>query len=190
VLAGLADARDRGFSHALVMDADGQHPAAGIAGFMECSRRNPSAMVLGKPVFGRDVPLARLYGRKLSVGVVRIETLGAALADPLYGFRVYPVQPLLDVLGPRRGGRRYDFDTEAAVRLFWAGVPPINLPSPVRYFTSAEGGVSHFHYLRDNLTLVLMHARLILELVILRWPAALRHRRSWAAPQQNVSRAG
>jgi glycosyltransferase involved in cell wall biosynthesis len=130
VLAGLAAARDRGFSHALVMDADGQHPAAGIAQFMECSRRHPAAMILGRPVFGPDVPLARLYGRKLSIGAVRLETLGAGIADPLYGFRVYPVQPLLDVLGPRRGGRRYDFDTEAAVRLFWAGVEPINLPSP------------------------------------------------------------
>jgi glycosyltransferase involved in cell wall biosynthesis len=190
VLAGLELARTRGFSHALVMDADGQHPAAGISQFMECSRRHTAAMILGKPVFGPDVPLARLYGRKLSIGAVRLETLGAAIADPLYGFRVYPVQALLDALGPRRGGRRYDFDTEAAVRLFWAGIEPINLPSPVRYFTSAEGGVSHFHYLRDNLTLTLMHTRLILELVFLRWPAALRHRRSWTAPERNVSRAG
>jgi glycosyltransferase involved in cell wall biosynthesis len=183
VLAGLAAARGRGFSHALVMDADGQHPAAGIAQFMECSRQHPAAMILGRPVFGPDVPLARLYGRKLSIGAVRLETLGAGIADPLYGFRVYPVQPLLDVLGPRRGGRRYDFDTEAAVRLFWAGVEPINLASPVRYFTSAEGGVSHF-------TLVLMHGRLILELVLRRWPAALRHRRGWATPGQHASRAG
>jgi glycosyltransferase involved in cell wall biosynthesis len=190
VLAGLEVARDRGFSHALVMDADGQHPASGIAEFMECSRRNTAAMVLGKPVFGRDAPLARLYGRKLSIGAVRVETLGAAIADPLYGFRVYPVLPLLEALGQRSGGRRYDFDTEAAVRLFWAGVRPINLPSPVRYFTRAEGGVSHFRYVRDNLTLVLMHTRLILELVFLRWPAALRHRRCWAAPQRDVSRAG
>lgn len=188
VLAGLAVARDRGFSHALVMDADGQHLAADIARFMDCSLRNPDAMILGRPVFGPDVPLARLYGRKLSVGAVRIETLGPAIADPLYGFRVYPVQPLLDVLGPRRGGRRYDFDTEAAVRLFWAGVNPINLPSPVRYFTGAEGGVSHFHYLRDNLTLVLMHIRLILELLFRRWPAVLRHRRRWSATGREVSR--
>jgi glycosyltransferase involved in cell wall biosynthesis len=190
VLAGLAAARDRGFSHALVMDADGQHPAAGIAQFMECSRRHPAAMILGRPVFGPDVPLARLYGRKLSIGAVRLETLGAGIADPLYGFRVYPIQPLLDVLGPRSGGRRYDFDTEAAVRLFWAGVEPINLPSPVRYFTSAEGGVSHFHYIRDNVTLVLMHTRLVLELAFRRWPAALRHRRGWATTGNGASRAG
>ena len=138
-------------------------------------------MILGRPVFGADVPIERLYGRKVSVGVTRIETLGGAIADPLFGFRVYPVRPLLAALGPRRTGRRYDFDTEAAVRLFWAGVEPINLPSPVRYFTRAEGGVSHFHYLRDNLILILMHARLILELLFRRWPAVRRHRRRWRA---------
>ncbi len=186
VLAGLSSVRDRGLTHALVMDADGQHQALGIAGFMELSRRNPDAMILGKPIFGTDVPLERLYGRKLSVGLARLETLGAAIADPLYGFRVYPVGPLLDVLGPRRGGRRYDFDTEAAVRLYWAGVEPINLPSPVRYFTSAEGGVSHFHYLRDNLTLVLMHVRLIVEMLILRWPAILRNRYVRARPKRDA----
>jgi glycosyltransferase involved in cell wall biosynthesis len=181
VLAGLATARERGFTHALVMDSDGQHPAAGITEFMEVSRRHPAAMVLGRPVFGSDVPAERLYGRKISVGMVRLETLGSAIADPLYGFRVYPVSPLLAALGPQRGGRRYDFDTEAAVRLFWAGVEPINLPSPVRYFTAAEGGVSHFHYVRDNAALVLMHARLFLELIFLRWPIVLRHRRRWSA---------
>lgn len=176
VLAGLAAARDRGFTHALVMDSDGQHQATGIVEFMDLSRRNPDAMILGKPIFGADVPLERLYCRKLSVGIARFETLGAAIADPLYGLRVYPVRPLLDVLGPRRGGRRYDFDTEAAVRLYWAGIEPINLPTPVRYFTSAEGGVSHFHYLRDNVTLVLMHFRLILEMLVMRWPGMLRNR--------------
>ena len=180
VIAGLAAARDRGYSHALVMDADGQHSAACIAGFMELSRRHPAAMILGRPVFGADVPAERLYGRKLSVGITCVETLGAAIADPLFGFRVYPVEPLLAVLGPRRGGRRYDFDTEAAVRLFWAGVEPINLPAPVRYFTRSEGGISHFRYGRDNVTLVLMHLRLTLELCVRRWPSVLRHRRRWA----------
>jgi glycosyltransferase involved in cell wall biosynthesis len=183
VLAGLAQANERGFTHALVMDADGQHPAAGIAEFMEVSRRHPGAMVLGRPIFGPEVPLERLYGRKISVGFTKITTLGPAIADPLYGFRVYPVQPLLAVLGPRRAGRRYDFDTIAAVRLFWSGVEPINLPSPVKYFTKAEGGVSHFHYLRDNLTLIGMYATLLTELLF-RWPIVLRHRRRWNARRQ------
>ena len=179
VLAGMKAARSRGFTHALVMDADGQHPAGDIAGFMAASRLDPRAMILGRPIFGPDVPAERLHGRKITIALARITTLGAAIDDPLYGFRVYPIEPLLGVLGPRRHGRRYDFDTEAAVRLFWAGIRPVNLPSPVRYFTRAEGGVSHFNYFRDNIILAGMHLRLIAEMLFRRWPAVLRHRRRW-----------
>lgn len=181
VLAGALAAQGRGFTHVLVMDADGQHPAGSIAQFMAASQRHPAALVLGRPVFPPNIPAERRHGRKLSVGLVHLELLGPAVADPLFGFRVYPIAPLLAVLGPRSGGRRYDFDTEAAVRLGWAGVPPQNLAAPVRYFSRAEGGVSHFHYLRDNVTLVWMHLRLIAELLLWRWPAVLRHRRDWRA---------
>ena len=181
VLAGAQAAQARGFTHALVMDADGQHPAGSIAEFMAASLRDPAALVLGRPIFPKNIPAARLHGRKLSVGLVHFEMLGRGVADPLFGFRVYPLAPLLAVLGPRRGGRRYDFDTEAAVRLGWAGVRPHNLAAPVRYFSRAEGGVSHFHYGRDNATLVWLHTRLILELLFWRWPAVLRHRRLWRA---------
>jgi glycosyltransferase involved in cell wall biosynthesis len=177
VLAGAAAARARGFTHALVMDADGQHPATSICEFIAVSQRTPEALVLGRPIFPANIPAERLYGRKLSVGLVRFEVLGAGIADPLFGFRVYPLGQLLAVLGPRRSGRRYDFDTEAAVRLCWAGVPTVNVAAPVRYFSPAEGGVSHFHYVRDNVTLVWMHTRLIAELLLLRWPAVLRYRR-------------
>jgi hypothetical protein len=176
VLAGLHDAVAHGFTHALVMDADGQHPAASIAGFMAASQHQPEAMILGRPIFGPDVPPERRLGRKLSNGLVRFETLGPAIDDALFGFRVYPVRPLLDVMAPRRGGRRYDFDTEAAVRLFWSGMPTVNLAAPVRYFRAAEGGTSHFHYGRDNLRLAWMHTRLITELLLHQFPAILRQR--------------
>jgi hypothetical protein len=179
VLAGAQAAHARGFTHALVMDADGQHPEDSIGAFMEASAAHPEAMILGRPIFPANIPAERLHGRKLSVGMVRFELLGGGIDDPLFGFRVYPLAPLLAELGPRKGGRRYDFDTEAAVRLAWAGVPPVNLAAPVRYFSRAEGGVSHFHYLRDNLTLVAMHVRLVAELLFVRWPALRRHRRRW-----------
>ena len=104
VLAGLRAAHPRGFTHALVMDADGQHSAAHIAEFMAASRAQPDAMILGRPIFGSEVPAERLHGRKLSVGLVRFELFGAGVDDPLFGFRVYPVSALLAALGPRRRG--------------------------------------------------------------------------------------
>ncbi len=179
VLAGTEAALARGFTHALVMDADGQHPAASIAEFMATSRSHPETLVLGRPIFPANIPAERLHGRKLSVGLVRLEILGAGISDPLFGFRVYPLAALQEVLGSRRGGRRYDFDTEAAVRLHWAGVPPLNLAAPVKYFSRAEGGVSHFHYGRDNAALVWLHTRLLAELLLWRWPAVRRQRRQW-----------
>ncbi len=179
-LAAARAALERGFTHALVMDADGQHPTASIAEFMAASQCQPTALILGRPIFPPNIPAARLHGRKLSVGLVRLEVFGAGIADPLFGFRVYPLAPLLAVLGPRRGGRRYDFDTEVAVRLCWAGVPPLNIAAPVKYFSRAEGGVSHFHYVRDNVALVWMHTRLIAELLLWRWPAVRLQRRQWS----------
>lgn len=166
VLRGLEEARAEGFTHALTMDSDGQHPAALIPQFMQTSLAAPQAMVLGKPIFGPEAPRIRVWGRKLSNLWAGVETLGAGIGDALYGFRVYPIAPLIDVMHSQTRMRRFDFDPEAAVRLSWAGVPPINLPAPVRYYQEGEGGVSHFKYLRDNTLLVWMNIRLVGGLLI------------------------
>ncbi len=187
VLAGARWAAAQGLTHALVMDADGQHPAASIPEFMAASQRRPEAMILGRPVFGPEAPRERVLGRRLSVGLVRLETSGRAIDDPLFGFRVYPLAPLLAALEPRRGGRRYDFDTEAAVRLHWAGVPAVNLPAPVRYLSRAEGGVSHFRYGRDNLRLAWLHTRLIAGLLFHRLPARLLRRPAARLPAAAIA---
>jgi glycosyltransferase involved in cell wall biosynthesis len=164
LLDGLAAAGAAGFTHALTMDADGQHPAAEIPRFMATSEANPAAMILGTPIFGPEAPALRLHGRKLSNWWTRLETAGA-IHDSLFGFRVYPIAPLLAALTRSRHMRRYDLDVEAAVRLAWAGVPAINLPAPVTYPSKEAGGVSHFHYLRDNALLTRMHARLLLAML-------------------------
>jgi glycosyltransferase involved in cell wall biosynthesis len=166
VLAGAREALAAGFSHALVMDADGQHPADRIPDFMAASMKSPEAVVCGIPVFGPDAPRVRLYGRKLSAGLVRIETRGRGASDPLFGFRVYPLEALLRILGLTRCARRFDFDPEAAVRLAWAGVPAVNLEAACVYVSAERGGVSHFRYVRDNLRMVSMHARLITSMAL------------------------
>lgn len=166
VLCGLDLAAQQGFTHALTMDSDGQHPADLIQAFMAASRQAPEAMVLGKPVFDADAPALRVQGRKISNGWANLETLWAGIGDSLYGFRVYPIEPLRQVMRGQRWMRRFDFDPEAVVRLCWRGVRPINLPAPVKYLRADEGGVSHFNYLRDNILLSWMHLRLMLGFVL------------------------
>ncbi len=162
VLEGMRRAQAGGFTHVLTMDADGQHPAERIGEFMQTSRQHPQCMVLGKPQFAADAPRARVYGRKISNSFAHIETLWAGVGDSLFGFRVYPIAPLRRMMENSHWMRRFDFDPEAVVRLCWAGVRPLNIDIPVRYFSAEEGGVSHFHYGRDNLLLTWMHTRLML----------------------------
>ncbi len=183
VLHGLEQALAAGFSHALTMDADGQHPADLIPAFMQASLQRPEAMILGRPVFDASAPLLRVRGRRISNGWTNLETLGAGVADSLYGFRVYPVAPLVAVMRGQPWMRRFDFDTEAVVRLAWRGVKPINVDAPVKYLTAAEGGVSHFRYGRDNLLLTWMHTRLMVEFA-LRLPLLLWRRATGRPPFQ------
>ncbi|NJD23809.1 MAG: glycosyltransferase family 2 protein [Betaproteobacteria bacterium] len=166
VLQGITQAAALGYTHALTMDSDGQHPADLIPAFMAASQAEPTAMVLGKPVFGPEAPALRVNGRKVSNGWANLETLWAGIGDSLYGFRVYPIAPLMMIMKRNRFMRRFDFDPEAVVRLCWAGVRPVNRDAPVRYLSAAEGGVSHFNYLRDNALLTWMHTRLFIGFVI------------------------
>lgn len=175
VLHGLDLAAAQGFTHVLTMDSDGQHPAHLIPAFMEASAAQPEAMVLGVPVFAADAPRLRVNGRKISNAWADLETLWMGIGDSLFGFRVYPIQPLLKVMQGQRWMRRFDFDPEAVVRMCWRGVRPVNLPATVKYFRADEGGVSHFNYLRDNALLTWMHTRLFFGF-LLRLPLLLARR--------------
>jgi glycosyltransferase involved in cell wall biosynthesis len=177
VLHGLELAAAQGFTHALTMDSDGQHPADLIPRFMAASAAQPQAMVLGVPVFAADAPRLRVNGRKVSNGWADLETLWMGIGDSLFGFRVYPIEPLRQIMHGQRWMRRFDFDPEAVVRMCWRGVKPVNLPATVKYFSADEGGVSHFNYLRDNLLLTWMHSRLFFGF-LLRLPLLLARRLS------------
>ena len=183
VLHGMQQAAAAGYTHVLTMDSDGQHPADLIPAFMQASLSRPDAMILGRPVFDASAPLLRVRGRRVSNWWTNLETLGAGVADSLYGFRVYPVAALVAVMQRQPWMRRFDFDTEAVVRLAWAHVKPINLDAPVKYLRADEGGVSHFRYGRDNLLLSWMHTRLMLEFV-LRLPVLVWRRARGLAPFQ------
>ena len=144
-------------------------------------------MILGRPVFDASAPLLRVRGRKICNWWVNLETLWSGIGDSLYGFRVYPIAPLVRVMRRQPWMRRFDFDAEAAVRLSWRGVRAINVPAPVRYFRPDEGGVSHFNYWRDNLLLTWMHLRLFFGFLIRLPLLAARRALGRAAPLKRLA---
>jgi glycosyltransferase involved in cell wall biosynthesis len=157
VIAGMREAHRRGYTHALQIDADGQHDPAQVPEFVALSRAAPDALVSGRPVYDDSVPKARLYGRYATHIWVWINTLSLDIADSMCGYRVYPLAPVLALLERATLGRRMDFDTEVMVRLHWDGVPVRQLPTRVTY---PADGISHFRLWRDNARISAMHARL------------------------------
>jgi glycosyltransferase involved in cell wall biosynthesis len=149
-------ALERGFTHALQLDADGQHHAADVPRFLAAMEQDPGALVLGAPVFDETAPKSRLYGRQLSRAMVWLATLSFDVSDPLCGFRGIPLAPTVEVLDRFPTGDHMEFDPQLVILLHWAGVPVRNVPTPVVY---RRGGLSHFDTLRDNARLSAVYAR-------------------------------
>lgn len=162
VMAGLREAARRGYSHALQIDADGQHDPAQIPGFVAASRAAPDVVFSGRPVYDASVPRGRLYGRYATHVWVWINTLSLDIADSMCGFRVYPLAPVVALLDRVAIGRRMDFDTEVLVRLHWDGASIRQIPTRVTY---PPDGVSHFRLWRDNVRISAMHAKLFLGML-------------------------
>ena len=162
VMDGLRRLEAAGYTHAVQMDADGQHETEDLDRFLSEARARPEALILGTPKYGPEVPRVRLMGRQISRVLVWIETFSFAISDPLLGFRVYPLKETVVVLNEVRLGRRMDFDPEIAVRLKWRGLPIKNIPTRVIY---PPGGHSNFAMVRDNLLMVFLHVRLWVDLL-------------------------
>ncbi len=165
VKTGLLHAEALGATHAVQIDADGQHDLRDVRRFIQASRENPSHLVLGAPEFDHTAPQARLVGRRITNFWVRFHCGGDIIQDAMCGFRIYPVA---SAARAKARGEAMDFDPEIAVRMVWAGTPVLNLSTRVRYVSSSDGGVSHFRGLRDNALISWMHTRLGFWSVMLR----------------------
>jgi glycosyltransferase involved in cell wall biosynthesis len=158
VMAGLRAARNLEFSHALQVDADGQHALRDIPKFVQEARNQPLALICGRPVFDVSMPTLRRRGRYLTHVLVWLETLSFAIPDAMCGFRVYPLTPVIKLADRVKLGSRMDFDVEVLVRLYWRKQPMRWLPIAVHY---PPDGVSHFQLVRDNLRMVWLHTKLL-----------------------------
>jgi predicted LPLAT superfamily acyltransferase len=182
VVTGVREALALGYTHALQLDADGQHDPKAIPRFLEASAREPDALVCGAPRFDASAPRARRWGRVLTIVWIWINTLSLQIQDGLCGFRVYPLAPTLALFGRVRVGQRMDFDPEVAVRLHWAGLEAISLPVEVRYPLE---GKSHFRMAADNGLISWAHTRLFFGMLIrLPWLLA-RKLRSHDLPERS-----
>ncbi len=162
VISALNWAFNSGFSHALQIDADGQHCADDIDIFIKISQENPEAIICGNPVYDVSVPKSRLKGREITKFWVKLETCDVDIGDSLCGFRVYPlprIKPFLSSLKFMRMG----FDTESIVKFVWSGIKVINVPTKVTY---PKDGLSHFRIIYDNLFLILLHTYLCSLLMV------------------------
>jgi glycosyltransferase involved in cell wall biosynthesis len=169
VTAGLRAAAAEGRTHALQIDADGQHNGADVVRFLDEARRHPDALVCGRPVFDDSMPASRRYGRYLTHAMVWLNTLSFDIPDAMCGFRVYPLAPVLGLLDRETPGSRMDFDVELMVRLHWRQVPMRWIDTRVAY---PADGVSHFRPWSDNLHITAMHTRLFFGMLV-RLPALL-----------------
>ncbi len=172
VTTGLASAFEAGYTHALQIDADGQHDVAYFDDLRSLSEAHPDAIICGEPVFDETISKLRYYGRYLTHALVWLETLSTEIRDAMCGFRVYPTASVVALIRKKAPGPRMAFDPELLVRASWAGIPVLYTPVKVRY---PEGGASHFHYLRDNAIISWMHTRLIVGM-LLRLPMLLWRR--------------
>jgi predicted LPLAT superfamily acyltransferase len=163
VMAGLRAAAAHGFTHALQVDADGQHDLDDAPKLLAAARTEPSALICGEPQFDESAPKSRLYGRKLTAFWVAVETLSLRMPDTMCGFRVYPLASVVALIDSVALGRRMDFDIEIAVRLKWRGVPLRGVPTKVIY---PPGGLSNFRTFADNVLITKLHTTLVIGMLL------------------------
>jgi glycosyltransferase involved in cell wall biosynthesis len=173
VMTGFRAAFEAGATHALQIDADGQHDFRDIPRMARLCCEHPRAIISGTPIFDASVPAARRLGRKLTNFWVAINTLSSDSGDAMCGFRVYPLAAITRLVEIEPVGLRMDFDPEILVRARWHGIQVIEIKTSVTY---PADGVSHFRMLRDNVRISWMHTRLFFGM-LLRLPRLLGQRR-------------
>jgi predicted LPLAT superfamily acyltransferase len=157
VIAGIKFSLQSGFSHAIQIDADGQHDQKSLPLLIETSKKHLTAIVSGRPIYDKSVPKGRYYGRYLTHIWVWIETLSFSIKDSMCGFRSYPVSALVKVFENNSLGTRMDFDTEVMVKSYWSDIDILFIETKVIY---PENGLSHFQVFDDNLRITKMHTLL------------------------------
>ena len=156
--AGLQRAMEIGFTHAITMDADGQHYAEDLPKFLTAANAQPEALVVGvRDLAAAGCPKHRQRSNAVSSFWFRVET-GVRLGDTQCGFRCYPLA-LVKALKVKSG--RYAFELEFMVRAAWTGTPGVAVPVKCTYIDGIRN--SHFRPVRDLAHITFMNIGLVLQ---------------------------
>ena len=152
-----------GFTHAITLDADGQHPPSLVPDFISCANANPDSLILGVRDFDNSaIPPARKFMNKFSNFWFWAET-GKHAGDTQCGFRCYPLKQILS-LNMDFGG--FVFETELLVKAVWADVDIKEIKIPAIYDDETVAG-SHYRPVVDTFRFTMMNTKLFFASVFL-----------------------
>ncbi len=168
---GMDTARRMGFTHAITIDADGQHYPEDIPLLVEAHMAQPDAIILGSRLLKQDnMPAQNTFANRFSNFWFAVQT-GLRLPDTQSGFRLYPLDNLH---GERWMTARYEAELTLLVFSAWAGVPIV--PVNVRvYYPPQNERVSHFRPAYDFARISLLNTLLCLLALVYGLPRRLFH---------------
>jgi glycosyltransferase involved in cell wall biosynthesis len=160
-------ALELGFTHAVTMDADGQHLAQDIEILQQKSMENPDALIIGSRKFDNpNMPEGNRFANNFSNFWFKIQT-GISLPDTQTGFRIYP----LHKMGKMRSlTNRYEAELELLVRCAWKNIKLV--PQPINVFYPPENErISHFRKGKDFFRISVLNSFLCIFAVIYGFPS-------------------
>ena len=145
LVTGFKKAKALGYTHAITIDADGQHFADDIPFFIEGLKHNPEGFIVGcRNLTEENMPRQNTFANRFSNFWFRLQT-GINLPDTQSGYRLYTLSSLK---GLNLITSRYESELELLVYAAWAGVDITSVNVKV-YYPPAEERVSHFRPIYD-----------------------------------------
>lgn len=169
IVCGLRKAMEMGFTHAITMDADGQHFAEDIPLLVAGMKANDDAIIIGsRNLEEENMPRRSTFANKFSNFWFRLQT-GTDLPDTQTGFRLYPLTNLCNL---SLITSRYEGELALLVLSAWRGTEIV--PISVRvYYPKKEERVSHFRPVYDFVRISILNTVLCVLALFYGWPKKL-----------------
>ena len=172
LVAGFRKAKELGYTHAITIDADGQHFADYIPQLIEEMEKHPQAIIVGcRNLTEKNMPRQNTFANRFSNFWFRLQT-GVNLSDTQSGYRLYTLSSLR---GLGLITSRYEAELELLVFAAWAGVQICSVPVKV-YYPPVGERVSHFRPVYDFVRISILNTILCVAALVYGYPRRLARR--------------